>query len=70
MQEAAEARPATDSELNKLLARMTTAERALEEHALAHNGAKKSRRALNEAYAKAVDLTKLEEFKKVRSKTQ
>ena len=63
VQEAADARPASDVELNKLLARMTPAERAAAEVSATQSGGKKSRRALNDAYARAVDVTQLHEFK-------
>jgi hypothetical protein len=54
----------SDTEINKLLARMTTEEReAAEARALEVHGKEGGRRALSEAYTSLIDVTQLQEFK-------
>jgi hypothetical protein len=64
VEEVAAARPATDTELNRLLARMTPDERVAAEQSVATTSTgKRTRRALNDAYRDGVDTTQLREFK-------
>jgi hypothetical protein len=53
----------SDTEINKLLARMTFEERDAAEAKAAAHGAEGGRRGLSEAYTSMVDVTQLHEFK-------